>query len=243
MEEDQDYRDICLGLAAMLAVVFVPTVLLRMRPVYTFLWNIYAVIAIVLQSPTALGLATVMGLSVMLSWYMLRFFDRSVFGSVLLGWFGFLSKYRVFCGLANTGDFLLHFVCPLALAAKYLQHVEVWMALPIVGYVKKCCCSGIAAAANTNDDCVAMQLFGAVGLPRGGRLAHRQPRLPVLAAAPRAVLGRGHGLHARGQPHPAAGLRPRATKRSGRPVDPRRPGGIRPRPAALPRAHELSFKP
>ncbi|KAG2766038.1 hypothetical protein PC129_g3356 [Phytophthora cactorum] len=63
-----------------------------------------------MESPTALGLATAMGLSVMLS-----------------------CKYRVFCVLANTGDFLLHFVCPLVLAAKYLAYVEVWMALPILG--------------------------------------------------------------------------------------------------------------
>ncbi|KAG2510875.1 hypothetical protein JM18_008783 [Phytophthora kernoviae] len=116
------------------SVPVVPT-LVRIRLVYTFLWTAFAGMAIMMESPTALGLATAMGLSVMLSWYMLRFFDRFVFDSVLLGWFGFLSKYRVFCWLANTGDFLLHFVSPLALAANYLKHVEVWMALPILGCV------------------------------------------------------------------------------------------------------------
>uniref|UniRef100_H3GJA5 RNA methyltransferase n=1 Tax=Phytophthora ramorum TaxID=164328 RepID=H3GJA5_PHYRM len=134
MEEVQDYSDIIYAHAVLLAVVLVPT-LVRVRIVYTFLWNLFTVIAIKMESRTAQGLATVMGLSVMLSWYMLRYFDRSVFDSVLLGWFGLLSKYRVFRGLANTGDFLLHFVCPLALAAKYLEHVEVWMALPVLGYV------------------------------------------------------------------------------------------------------------
>ncbi|KAK1948340.1 hypothetical protein P3T76_000630 [Phytophthora citrophthora] len=133
MQGVQDYNDIACALAALLAVVLVPT-LVRVRLVYTFLWNAFALIAIKMKSPTAQGLATVMGLPVMLSWYMLRFFDRSVFDSVLLGWFGALSKYRVFRGLANTGDFLLHFVGPLALAAKYLKHVEVWMALPVLGF-------------------------------------------------------------------------------------------------------------
>ncbi|KAG1703142.1 hypothetical protein DVH05_008054 [Phytophthora capsici] len=133
MQEVQDYKDIAYALAALLAVVLVPT-LVHIRLVYTFLWNAFTLIAIKMESPTAQGLATVMGLSVMLSWYMLRFFDRSVFDSVLLGWFGVLSKYRVFRGLANTGDFLLHFVGPLTLAAKNLKHVEVWMALPILGF-------------------------------------------------------------------------------------------------------------
>ncbi|KAH7479003.1 uncharacterized protein KRP23_5802 [Phytophthora ramorum] len=133
MEEVQDYSDIIYAHAVLLAVVLVPT-LVRVRIVYTFLWNLFTVIAIKMESRTAQGLATVMGLSVMLSWYMLRYFDRSVFDSVLLGWFGLLSKYRVFRGLANTGDFLLHFVCPLALAAKYLEHVEVWMTLPVLGF-------------------------------------------------------------------------------------------------------------
>ncbi|KAG6975821.1 hypothetical protein JG688_00002001 [Phytophthora aleatoria] len=109
MEEQQDYRDVVYALVTLLAVVFVPT-LVRICLVYTFLWNVFTIIAIKMEA-----------------------FDRSVFDSVLLGWFGFLSKYRVFCVLANTGDFLLHFVCPLVLAAKYLAYVEVWMALPILG--------------------------------------------------------------------------------------------------------------
>ncbi|KAG6971372.1 hypothetical protein JG687_00002104 [Phytophthora cactorum] len=93
----------------LVTLLFVPT-LVRICLVYTFLWNVFTIIAIKMESPTALGLATAMGLSVMLS-----------------------CKYRVFCVLANTGDFLLHFVCPLVLAAKYLAYVEVWMALPILG--------------------------------------------------------------------------------------------------------------
>ncbi|RLN59925.1 hypothetical protein BBP00_00006255 [Phytophthora kernoviae] len=133
MEGNRDPSDVVYALTALLAVLVVPT-LVRIRLVYTFLWTAFAGMAIMMESPTALGLATAMGLSVMLSWYMLRFFDRFVFDSVLLGWFGFLSKYRVFCWLANTGDFLLHFVSPLALAANYLKHVEVWMALPILGF-------------------------------------------------------------------------------------------------------------
>ncbi|KAG7375639.1 methylphosphate capping enzyme [Phytophthora pseudosyringae] len=73
-----------------------------------------------------------MGLSVMLSWYMLRSFDRSVFDSVLLGWFGSLSKYRVFRGLMRTGDFLIHFMGPLTLATKYLKHVELLGAVGVL---------------------------------------------------------------------------------------------------------------
>ncbi|KAF4317553.1 hypothetical protein G195_007565 [Phytophthora kernoviae 00238/432] len=132
MEGNRDPSDVVYALTALLAVLVVPT-LVRIRLVYTFLWTAFAGMAIMMESPTALGLATAMGLSVMLSWYMLRFFDRFVFDSVLLGWFGFLSKYRVFCWLANTGDFLLHFVSPLALAANYLKHVEVLGAMGAPG--------------------------------------------------------------------------------------------------------------
>ncbi|RLN06371.1 hypothetical protein BBJ28_00009994 [Nothophytophthora sp. Chile5] len=137
MEEASHASDVLYALAALLAVLLVP-LMVRVRLVYTFLWTAFAAVAIKMESPTALGLATAMGLSVMLAWYMLRLFDRAVFASVLLGWFGFLSNYRVFCWLANTGDFLLHFVGPLTLAANYLPHVQVWMTLPMLGYVCLC---------------------------------------------------------------------------------------------------------
>lgn len=133
MDAVQDNSDIAFALSALFAVIVVPSIV-HVRVVYTFLWMIFAGIAIRMQSPVALGIATALGLSVMLSWYMLRFFDRSVFDSVMLGWFGRLSQFRGFCWLMNAGDFLCHFVGPLALAANYLKYVEVWMALPVVGF-------------------------------------------------------------------------------------------------------------
>ncbi|RLN69312.1 hypothetical protein BBJ28_00004009 [Nothophytophthora sp. Chile5] len=128
MEEASPASDVLYALTALLAVLLVP-LMVRVRLVYTFLWTAFAAVAIKMDSPTALGLATAMGLSVMLAWYMVRLFDRAVFASVLLGWFGFLSNYRVFCWLANTGDFLLHFVGPLTLAANYLPYVQVFSLL------------------------------------------------------------------------------------------------------------------
>ncbi|ETP35484.1 hypothetical protein F442_16332 [Phytophthora nicotianae P10297] len=99
MEKLQDYLDVAYALVTLQAVVLVPT-LARIRLVYTFLWNVFTVIATKMESPTALGLAMVMGLSVMLSWYALRFFDRSVFDSMLLG----CSLHRQVHGLRRGVD-------------------------------------------------------------------------------------------------------------------------------------------
>lgn len=129
-----EHLDIVHAVGVLICLVVLPP-LVRLRIVYTFLWAVFALLALAVQSPSALGLATSMGLTVMLSWYRLRVFDHSVFDSVLLGWFGFLSKYRAFRWLASTGDFLLHFVFPVALTIAYLPLVQLWMTVPIMMYV------------------------------------------------------------------------------------------------------------
>lgn len=130
----EEHQEVAHAVAALICFVVVPP-LVRLRVVYTFLWAAFALLALASQSKTALGLATAMGLGVSLSWYRLRAFDQSVFDSVLLGWFGFLSKYRAFCWLASSCDFLLHFVFPAALTLAYLPFVQLWMTAPILMYV------------------------------------------------------------------------------------------------------------
>ncbi|OWZ04129.1 hypothetical protein PHMEG_00024021 [Phytophthora megakarya] len=107
-------------------------ILVRVRVLYTFCWVGFTVLAHVIESEAALGMATSLGLTIMMGWYSLRTLDRSTFMGILQGWFGFLSKYRPFRLLANSVDLLLHMGVPLTLAFCYLPLVRVWMTAPIL---------------------------------------------------------------------------------------------------------------
>ncbi|KAG7375638.1 hypothetical protein PHYPSEUDO_000401 [Phytophthora pseudosyringae] len=113
------------------AMTLVP-VLVRVRILYTFCWVAFTVLAHVAESETALGMATSLGLTIMMGWYSLRALDRTTFIGILQGWFGFLSKYWPFRLLANSVDLLLHMGVPLTLAFCYLPLVRVWMTGPIL---------------------------------------------------------------------------------------------------------------
>ena len=123
--------DIVLAVLLLFSVTLVP-VIVRVRILYTFCWMAFAILAHVMESEAALGMATSLGLSIMMGWYSLRVFDRTAFMGILQGWFGFLSKYRPFRLLANTVDLLLHMGVPLTLAFCYLPLVRIWMTVPIL---------------------------------------------------------------------------------------------------------------
>ncbi|KAE9253459.1 hypothetical protein PF004_g1508 [Phytophthora fragariae] len=89
------------AVALLFAITLLP-VLVRVRIHYTFCWVGFTVLAHVTESEAALGLATSMGLTIMMGWYSLRALDRTTFMGILQGWFGFLSKYRPFRLLANS---------------------------------------------------------------------------------------------------------------------------------------------
>lgn len=123
------------AVALLFCMTLLPS-LIRIRILYTFCWVGFTVLAHLTDSEAALGLATSLGLTIMLGWYSLRaVVDRSTFMGILQGWFGFLSKFPPFRLLANSVDVLLHMMVPLVLALCYLPLVRLWMTLPILMYV------------------------------------------------------------------------------------------------------------
>lgn len=123
------------AVALLFCMALLPT-LVRVRILYTFCWAGFTVLAHLTGSEPALGLATSLGLTIMLGWYSLRaVVDRSTFSGILQGWFGFLSKFPPFRLLANSVDLLLHMMVPLVLALCYLPLVRLWMTAPILVYV------------------------------------------------------------------------------------------------------------
>ncbi|KAL7691470.1 hypothetical protein Plhal304r1_c009g0036271 [Plasmopara halstedii] len=116
----------------LLFVMALLPVLVRVRILYTFCWVIFAVLAHIIQSEAAIGMATSLGLTIMMGWYTLRAFDCTAFKGILQGWFGFLSKYWLLQMLANIVDLVLHLGVPVIFAFCYLPLVRVWMTAPIL---------------------------------------------------------------------------------------------------------------
>ncbi|CAH0477427.1 unnamed protein product [Peronospora belbahrii] len=123
--------DTVLAVLLLFFVTLLP-LLLHVRILYTFCWTAFTVLAHVTESKVALGIATSLGLTIMMGWYSLRVFDNTAFMGILQGWFGFLSKYRPFRLLANSVDLVLHMGVPLTLAFCYLPLVQIWMTCPIL---------------------------------------------------------------------------------------------------------------
>ena len=123
--------DAVLAVLMLFSVALLPVVM-RVRVLYTFCWTIFTVLAHVTESKAALGLATSLGLTIMMGWYSLRVFDRTTFMGILQGWFGAISKYGSFQLLAISIDLLLHMGVPLALVFCYLPLVRIWMTAPIL---------------------------------------------------------------------------------------------------------------
>jgi hypothetical protein len=135
--------DAAQAVVLLLATALLPVVV-RVRILYTFCWAGFTVLAHVTESEAALGMATLLGLTIMMGWYSLRALDQSTFMGILQGWFGFLSKYAPFRLLANSVDVLLHMGVPLTLAFCYLPLVRVWMTIPILLFVDSSALSCVA---------------------------------------------------------------------------------------------------
>ena len=75
------------AVACLFAIVVLPA-LLRIRLLYTWCWLLFIVVSHITASKAALGIATTMGITIMVGWYTLRIFDRYSFTALLHGWLG-----------------------------------------------------------------------------------------------------------------------------------------------------------
>lgn len=124
MENDAIY---VVGL--LFAIVSVPP-LVGIRMMYTMCWLLFTVFAHIIALDAALGLATSMGISIMVEWYALRVFDRSLFSAALNGWVGMWANSSVVGLIARFVDCLIHLLLPMVLIACYLPLVRIWMSAP-----------------------------------------------------------------------------------------------------------------
>jgi hypothetical protein len=136
--DDVDARrlDAVLAVTLLFAVVIVPP-LIGVRTTYTLCWLLFTVLALVSASEAARGIATSMGITVMVGWYALRVYDRSAFTAALHGWVGLWATSPVVGFVARVGDFLVHLLLPMLLISCFLPLVRVWMSLPALMYVAK----------------------------------------------------------------------------------------------------------
>ncbi|KAF1335358.1 Ww domain-binding protein 4, partial [Globisporangium splendens] len=126
-----DVRMDALFATALLFVIVVVPPLLRIRMMYTACWLFFTTLThFVIESDAARGIATSMGITIMVGWYTLRIFDRYAFTAVLNGWLGVWASSPALGFLARVGDFLIHLVLPMLLISCYLPLVRVWMSIP-----------------------------------------------------------------------------------------------------------------
>jgi hypothetical protein len=138
---DDALSDALQASALLFAVVAVPP-LVGVRTMYTNCWLGYTLLAHALASEAMLGLATSMGITIMVGWYTLRVFDRYAFTAILNGWLGVWASSRVLGVLARVADLVGHLLIPMALISCYLPFVRVWMSVPALMYAP--CSSEVA---------------------------------------------------------------------------------------------------
>ncbi|GLD91548.1 hypothetical protein PINS_up000081 [Pythium insidiosum] len=129
IEPEEHHIDASVATALLFAVVVLPP-LVRVRMMYTACWLVFAITSLVTESKAAIGIATSMGITVMIGWYTLRVMDRYAFTAVLNGWLGSWSKSKMLGIVARAGDLAIHFVFPIALLVFFLPHVRAWMCIP-----------------------------------------------------------------------------------------------------------------
>ncbi|KAG7401934.1 hypothetical protein PHYBOEH_009514 [Phytophthora boehmeriae] len=129
IKTEEAHIDAALAVALLFSVVVLPP-LVGVRTMYTNCWVAFTVAAHVLASEAALGIATSMGITIMVGWYTLRVFDRSAFTAILNGWLGVWASSPVLGVAARAGDLVLHLTIPMLLVAWYLPLVRVWMSVP-----------------------------------------------------------------------------------------------------------------
>lgn len=112
------------------AIVAIPP-LLRVRMMYTVCWLLFTAAGHVFpKSEAVLGIATSMGITIMVGWYTLRVFDRYAFTAVMNGWLGVWAGSPALGFLCRVGDFMIHLLLPMLLISCYLPLVRVWMCIP-----------------------------------------------------------------------------------------------------------------
>lgn len=122
--------DALFATALLFAVVVVPP-LLRVRMMYTVCWLLFTAAGHVFpKSEAVLGIATSMGITIMVGWYTLRVFDRYAFTAVMNGWLGVWAGSPALGFLCRLGDFMIHLLLPMLLISCYLPLVRVWMCIP-----------------------------------------------------------------------------------------------------------------
>ncbi|ETI37549.1 hypothetical protein, variant [Phytophthora nicotianae] len=121
--------DAALAIALLFSVVVLPP-LIGIRTMYTNCWFVFTLIAHLLASEAALGIATSMGITIMVGWYSLRVFDRYAFTAILNGWLGVWASSPLLGFAARVGDIMLHLLVPMLLVSCYLPLVRVWMSVP-----------------------------------------------------------------------------------------------------------------
>uniref|UniRef100_A0AAV1T2Z1 Uncharacterized protein n=1 Tax=Peronospora matthiolae TaxID=2874970 RepID=A0AAV1T2Z1_9STRA len=124
-----DPMDAAVAVMLLFGVVTLPP-LVGIRTMYTNCWFVFTAVAHVLASESALGIATSMGITIMVGWYSLRVFDRYAFTAILNGWLGVWTSSPVLGVAARVGDFVLHLLVPMLLVSCYLPLVRVWMSVP-----------------------------------------------------------------------------------------------------------------
>ncbi|KAG7375637.1 Mycolic acid cyclopropane synthetase [Phytophthora pseudosyringae] len=127
--QTNDHVDAALAVALLFGVVLLPP-LVGIRTMYTNCWFAFTVIAHLLASEAALGIATSMGITIMVGWYSLRVFDRYAFTAILNGWLGVWASSPLLGVAARAGDMMLHLLVPMLLVSCYLPLVRVWMSVP-----------------------------------------------------------------------------------------------------------------
>ncbi|CAH0515332.1 unnamed protein product [Peronospora belbahrii] len=124
-----DHTEAALAVMLLFSVVTLPP-FVGIRIMYSNCWFVFTIIAHVLASKAALGIATSMGITVMAGWYALRVFDRYAFTAILNGWLGVWASSPVLGIIARVGDFIVHLLVPMLLVSCYLPLVRVWMSIP-----------------------------------------------------------------------------------------------------------------
>ncbi|TMW60539.1 hypothetical protein Poli38472_000581 [Pythium oligandrum] len=129
LDVDAVRLDAVLAVTLLFAVVIIPS-LMGVRLMYTMCWLLFSLLALLVGSDAALGIATTMGITIMVGWYALRVFDRGLFRAGLRGWLGVWANSSMVGFIVRVGDALVHLVLSMILISFHLPLVRVWMSIP-----------------------------------------------------------------------------------------------------------------
>lgn len=118
----------------LLSIMTVPK-LCGIQLMYTNFWLGYTltVVSLVPHNKHALGLATAMGLSIMIRWYTLQILDRTAWHAIVQGWFGLWSNVALVSVGLRFCDSCVHLGLPLWLYFQHGDNIEIWMSFVTFG--------------------------------------------------------------------------------------------------------------